>query len=164
TSGRILIDGNEINKMNTDKLAIFRRRQIGIVYQFYNLIPILTAEENITLPIELDGKDVDKERLEDVMSKLGILDKKNNLPNQLSGGQQQRVSIGRALMNAPSVVLADEPTGNLDSRTGKDIMDIFHELHNSGNTIVLITHDDTVARQAQRSIHILDGHVREVDA
>ncbi|MBQ3887647.1 MAG: ABC transporter ATP-binding protein [Clostridia bacterium] len=162
TSGRILIDGNEINKMNTDKLAIFRRRQIGIVYQFYNLIPILTAEENITLPIELDGKDVDKERLEDVMSKLGILDKKNNLPNQLSGGQQQRVSIARAIINNPAILLADEPTGNLDTKATDDIVSILKLTNKTYHqTILMITHNLEIAREADRIIHIRDGKIVE---
>ena len=162
TSGRILIDGNEINKMNTDKLAIFRRRQIGIVYQFYNLIPILTAEENITLPIELDGKDVDKERLEDVMSKLGILDKKNNLPNQLSGGQQQRVSIARAIINNPAILLADEPTGNLDTKATDDIVSILKLTNKTYHqTILMITHNLEIAKEADRIIHIRDGKIVE---
>ncbi len=162
TSGRILIDGNEINKMNTDKLAIFRRRQIGIVYQFYNLIPILTAEENITLPIELDGKDVDKERLEDVMSKLGILDKRNNLPNQLSGGQQQRVSIARAIINNPAILLADEPTGNLDTKATDDIVSILKLTNKTYHqTILMITHNLEIAREADRIIHIRDGKIVE---
>ena len=162
TSGRILIDGNEINKMNTDKLAIFRRRQIGIVYQFYNLIPILTAEENITLPIELDGKDVDKERLEDVMSKLGILDKRNNLPNQLSGGQQQRVSIARAIINNPAILLADEPTGNLDTKATDDIVSILKLTNKTYHqTILMITHNLEIAKEADRIIHIRDGKIVE---
>ena len=162
TSGRILIDGNEINKMNTDKLAIFRRRQIGIVYQFYNLIPILTAEENITLPIELDGKDVDKERLEDVMSKLGILDKRNNLPNQLSGGQQQRVSIARAIINNPAILLADEPTGNLDTKATDDIVSILKLTNKTYHqTILMITHKLEIAKEADRIIHIRDGKIVE---
>ena len=162
TSGRILIDGNEINKMNTDKLAIFRRRQIGIVYQFYNLIPIFTAEENITLPIELDGKDVDKERLEDVMSKLGILDKRNNLPNQLSGGQQQRVSIARAIINNPAILLADEPTGNLDTKATDDIVSILKLTNKTYHqTILMITHNLEIAKEADRIIHIRDGKIVE---
>ena len=162
TSGRILIDGNEINAMNNDKLAIFRRRQIGIVYQFYNLIPILTAEGNITLPIELDGKDVDKERLEDVMSKLGILDKKNNLPNQLSGGQQQRVSIARAIINNPAILLADEPTGNLDTKATDDIVSILKLTNKTYHqTILMITHNLEIAREADRIIHIRDGKIVE---
>ena len=162
TSGRILIDGNEINKMNTDKLAIFRRRQIGIVYQFYNLIPILTAEENITLPIELDGKDVDKERLEDVMSKLGILDKKNNLPNQLSGGQQQRGSMARAIINNPAILLADEPTGNLDTKATDDLVSILKLTNKTYHqTILMITHNLEIAREADRIIHIRDGKIVE---
>ncbi len=162
TSGKILIDGNEINTMNNDKLAIFRRRQIGIVYQFYNLIPILTAEENITLPIELDGKEVDKERLEDVMNKLGILDKRHNLPNQLSGGQQQRVSIARAIINNPAILLADEPTGNLDSKATDDIVSILKLTNKTYHqTILMITHNLEIAKEADRIIQIRDGKIVE---
>ena len=162
TSGKIFVEDQEITGMNNDKLAIFRRRQIGIVYQFYNLIPILTAEENITLPIELDGKDVDKERLEDVMSKLGILDKKNNLPNQLSGGQQQRVSIARAIINNPAILLADEPTGNLDTKATDDIVSILKLTNKTYHqTILMITHNLEIAREADRIIHIRDGKIVE---
>ncbi|MBQ9461158.1 MAG: ABC transporter ATP-binding protein [Clostridia bacterium] len=158
TSGSIFIDGNEINKMNNDKLAIFRRRQIGIVYQFYNLIPILTAEENITLPMELDGKNVDRERVDEVMNALGIADKKKNLPNQLSGGQQQRVSIARAIINNPAILLADEPTGNLDSKATDDIVSILKMTNKSFNqTIIMITHNLEIAKEADRIIRISDG-------
>ena len=125
TSGKIFIDGNNICELNNDKLAIFRRRQIGIVYQFYNLIPILTAEENITLPADLDGRKPEPEKLEDIMQTLGIADKRKNLPNELSGGQQQRISIARALINDPAILLADEPTGNLDSKSTGDIVSLF---------------------------------------
>ncbi len=162
TSGRIFIDNNEINAMNNDKLAIFRRRQIGIVYQFYNLIPILTAEENITLPIELDGKTVDKDRLEDVMTKLGIADKRHNLPNQLSGGQQQRVSIARAIINNPAILLADEPTGNLDSKATDDIVSILKMTNKTYHqTILMITHNLEIAKEADRVIRIRDGKIVE---
>lgn len=162
TSGKILIDGNEINAMSNDKLAIFRRRQIGIVYQFYNLIPILTAEENITLPIELDGKPIDQSRLEDVMSKLGILEKRHNLPNQLSGGQQQRVSIARAIINNPAILLADEPTGNLDSKATEDIVSILKLTNKTYHqTILMITHNLEIAREADRIIQISDGKIVE---
>ena len=162
TSGKILIDGNEINAMSNDKLAIFRRRQIGIVYQFYNLIPILTAEENITLPIELDGKPIDQSRLEDVMSKLGILEKRHNLPNQLSGGQQQRVSIARAIINTPAILLADEPTGNLDSKATEDIVSILKLTNKTYHqTILMITHNLEIAREADRIIQISDGKIVE---
>ncbi len=158
TSGSIFIDGNEINKMNNDKLAIFRRRQIGIVYQFYNLIPILTAEENITLPMELDGKNVDRERVDEVMNALGISDKKKNLPNQLSGGQQQRVSIARAIINNPAILLADEPTGNLDSKATEDIVSILKMTNKTFHqTIIMITHNLDIAKEADRIIRISDG-------
>lgn len=160
TSGKILIDGNEINTMNNDKLAIFRRRQIGIVYQFYNLIPILTAEENITLPIELDGKEVDKERLEDVMNKLGILDKRHNLPNQLSGGQQQRVSIARAIAKNPKFFLCDEPTGALDSETGKTVLKCLERLvREYSKTMIIVTHNAEIAKIADRVIRMKNGKI-----
>ena len=162
TSGNILIDGKDITQMNNDSLAVFRRRQIGIVYQFYNLIPILTAEENITLPVDLDGAAVDKERLDKILNDLGIADRRNNLPNQLSGGQQQRVSIGRALINNPALLLADEPTGNLDSKATEDIMSIFKMMNKDyGQTIIMITHDREVARIADRIIRISDGKIVE---
>lgn len=162
TSGRILIDNNEINTMNNDQLAVFRRRQIGIVYQFYNLIPILTAEENITLPIELDGKTVDQDRLEDVMQTLGILDKRSNLPNQMSGGQQQRVSIARAIINNPAILLADEPTGNLDSKATDDIVSLLKMTNKTYHqTILMITHNLEIAKEADRIIRICDGKIVE---
>ena len=158
TSGSIFIDGNEINKMNSDKMAIFRRRQIGIVYQFYNLIPILTAEENITLPMELDGKAIDRERVDEIMNALGIADKKKNLPNQLSGGQQQRVSIARAIINNPAILLADEPTGNLDSKATDDIVSILKMTNKTFHqTIIMITHNLEIAKEADRIIRISDG-------
>lgn len=158
TSGRIFIDGNEINALDNDKLAIFRRRQIGIVYQFYNLIPILTAEENITLPMELDGKAVDRERVDEIMNALGIADKKKNLPNQLSGGQQQRVSIARAIINNPAILLADEPTGNLDSKATDDIVSILKMTNKTFHqTIIMITHNLEIAKEADRIIRISDG-------
>ena len=162
TGGRIFIDGNEINALDNDKLAIFRRRQIGIVYQFYNLIPILTAEENITLPIQLDGKKVDKEKLDDVMARLGIIEKRNNLPNQLSGGQQQRVSIARAIINNPAILLADEPTGNLDSKSTDDIVSILKMTNKTYHqTILMITHNLEIAKEADRIIQIRDGKIVE---
>ena len=158
TSGSIFIDGNEINKMNSDKMAIFHRRQIGIVYQFYNLIPILTAEENITLPMELDGKAIDRERVDEIMNALGIADKKKNLPNQLSGGQQQRVSIARAIINNPAILLADEPTGNLDSKATDDIVSLLKKTNKAlGQTIIMITHNLEIAKEADRIIRISDG-------
>ena len=160
TKGQIFIDGNEINTMNNDKLAIFRRRQIGIVYQFYNLIPILTVEENITLPCDLDGCAVDKQRLEEILITFGLKARRNALPNQLSGGQQQRTSIARALINRPALLLADEPTGNLDSKASEDIMSILKLSNKSYNqTIIMITHDLEMANQADRVITINDGKI-----
>ena len=158
TSGKIFIDGKEINTMAADKLAIFRRRQIGIVYQFYNLIPILTSEENISLPIELDGRKPDKDRIEEIMEKLGILDKRNSLPNELSGGQQQRVAIARAVINNPTILLADEPTGNLDTGTANEIVKIFKMTNeNYKQTILMITHNPEIAKNADRILNIKDG-------
>ena len=160
TKGQIFIDGNEINQMNNDKLAIFRRRQIGIVYQFYNLIPILTVEENITLPCDLDGCAIDKQRLEEILITFGLKARRNALPNQLSGGQQQRTSIARALINRPALLLADEPTGNLDSKASEDIMSILKLSNKSYNqTIIMITHDLEMANQADRVITINDGKI-----
>ncbi len=160
TSGKIFIDGNEINSMNDDKLAIFRRRQIGIVYQFYNLIPILTVDENITLPCDLDGNSVDKERLESILTSFGLKARRRHLPNELSGGQQQRTSIARALINNPALVLADEPTGNLDSKAAEDIMSILKMSNKAYNqTIIMITHNLDIAKQADRIITIQDGKI-----
>lgn len=160
TKGQIFIDGNEINQMNNDKLAIFRRRQIGIVYQFYNLIPILTVEENITLPCDLDGCAIDKQRLEEILITFGLKARRNALPNQLSGGQQQRTSIARALINRPALLLADEPTGNLDSKASEDIMSILKLSNKSYNqTIIMITHDLEMANQADRVITLNDGKI-----
>ena len=140
TSGKIFIDGNEINSMNNDKLAVFRRRQIGIVYQFYNLIPILTVEENISLPCDLDGNKPDKERMALILKSLGLYDRRNHLPNELSGGQQQRTSIARALINNPAILLADEPTGNLDSKSTEEIMSILKMSNRDFNqTIIMIS-------------------------
>ena len=162
TSGRIFIDGNEISSMNADKMAIFRRRQIGIVYQFYNLIPILTAEENITLPVELDGRHVEKEKLDNVLELLGIENRRLNLPNQLSGGQQQRVSIARAIINDPAILLADEPTGNLDSKATDDIVSLLKKTNKAlGQTIIMITHNLEIAKEADRVIRISDGKISE---
>ena len=161
TSGKVYLNGQDVYAQNEEALAIFRRRQVGLIYQFYNLIPVLDVVENMTLPVLMDGRRVNGECLRELLNVLGLTARQKNLPNQLSGGQQQRVSIGRALMNAPSVVLADEPTGNLDSRTGADVMRLFHELHEAGNTIVLITHDAKIAAQTPRAIHIHDGRVLE---
>jgi putative ABC transport system ATP-binding protein len=160
TSGKIYIDGNEINNMNNDKLAIFRRRQIGIVYQFYNLIPILTVEENISLPCDLDGNRPDKERMNLILKSFGLFERKNHLPNELSGGQQQRTSIARALINNPAILLADEPTGNLDSKSTEEIMSILKMSNRDFNqTIIMITHNLEIAKEADRIITIQDGKI-----
>ena len=157
TSGKIYIDGNEINNMNNDKLAIFRRRQIGIVYQFYNLIPILTVEENISLPCDLDGNRPDKERMDLILKSFGLFERRNHLPNELSGGQQQRTSIARALINNPAILLADEPTGNLDSKSTEEIMSILKMSNRDFNqTIIMITHNLEIAKEADRIITIQD--------
>lgn len=162
TSGKIFVDGNDISKMNDDKLAVFRRRQVGIVYQFYNLIPILTVEENITLPCDLDGRGVDRERLEMILDSFGLRARRKHLPNQLSGGQQQRTSIARALINNPSLVLADEPTGNLDSKSSEEVMSILKMCNQSyGQTVIMITHNLDIAKQAGRIITISDGKIVE---
>ena len=160
TSGKIYIDGNEINNMNNDKLAIFRRRQIGIVYQFYNLIPNLTVEENISLPCDLDGNRPDKERMDLILKSFGLFERKNHLPNELSGGQQQRTSIARALINNPAILLADEPTGNLDSKSTEEIMSILKMSNRDFNqTIIMITHNLEIAKEADRIITIQDGKI-----
>lgn len=162
TSGKIFVDGNDISKMNDDKLAVFRRRQVGIVYQFYNLIPILTVEENITLPCDLDGRGVDRERLEMILDSFGLRARRKHLPNQLSGGQQQRTSVARALINNPSLVLADEPTGNLDSKSSEEVMSILKMCNQSyGQTVIMITHNLDIAKQADRIITISDGKIVE---
>lgn len=162
TSGKIFVDGNDISKMNDDKLAVFRRRQVGIVYQFYNLIPILTVEENITLPCDLDGRGVDRERLEMILDSFGLRARRKHLPNQLSGGQQQRTSIARALINNPSLVLADEPTGNLDSKSSEEVMSMLKMCNQSyGQTVTMITHNLDIAKQADRIITISDGKIVE---
>ena len=160
TSGEIYIDGNEINSMNNDNLAIFRRRQIGIVYQFYNLIPILTVEENISLPCDLDGNKPDKERMNLILKSFGLFERRNHLPNELSGGQQQRTSIARALINNPAILLADEPTGNLDSKSTEEIMSILKMSNRDFNqTIIMITHNLEIAKEADRIITIQDGKI-----
>lgn len=162
TSGKIFVDGNDISKINDDKLAVFRRRQVGIVYQFYNLIPILTVEENITLPCDLDGRGVDRERLEMILDSFGLRARRKHLPNQLSGGQQQRTSIARALINNPSLVLADEPTGNLDSKSSEEVMSMLKMCNQSyGQTVIMITHNLDIAKQADRIITISDGKIVE---
>ncbi len=158
TSGKIYVDGKDICALDSDALAIFRRRQVGIVYQFYNLIPILNVEENITLPVLLDGDAPDEAKLAELLKVLGLADRRANLPNQLSGGQQQRVSIGRAMINHPAVILADEPTGNLDSKAGEEIVNLLKLSNKQYNqTVIVITHDPDIARQADRVITIEDG-------
>ena len=154
------IDGKDIYSLNNDNLAIFRRRQIGLIYQFYNLIPILNVEENITLPCDLDGTAVDKQRLQDLLKTLGLENRKTHLPNQLSGGQQQRVSIGRAMINNPSIMLADEPTGNLDSKASEEIISLLKLSNKKFNqTLIIITHDLEIAKEAERVITIEDGKI-----
>ena len=160
TDGSVIIEENDIASMSEDELAIFRRRNLGIIYQFYNLIPTLTAEENIALPWKLDGRKENKKRLAEIMQLLGLEKRAKHLPGQMSGGQQQRVSIGRALINEPAFILADEPTGNLDSRTGMEIMDILkHANQRYKQTILLVTHDEKIALQAGRIITIGDGKI-----
>ena len=160
TSGKVFINGTDIHGLGEDKLAIFRRRQIGLIYQFYNLLPVLNVDENIALPHLLDGRKLDKQRLDDIVERMGLADRRNNLPSQLSGGQQQRVSIGRALFNHPTIILADEPTGNLDSKTTQEVLGLlkltgerFHQ------TIVMITHNEALAQLCGRVIHIEDGRI-----
>lgn len=158
TEGKVFINGTNIYDLNNDELAIFRRREIGLIYQFYNLIPVLNVEENITLPVLLDNKKVDTERLNEIIKILGLENRKKHLPNQLSGGQQQRVSIGRSLINNPSIILADEPTGNLDSSNSKEIMELLKKSNKQYNqTLIMITHDNNIAKEADRIITIQDG-------
>ena len=160
TSGRVLMDGKDVYAQNEEQLAIFRRRQVGLIYQFYNLIPVLNVTENITLPVLMDGQKVNRDRLKELITTLGLNGRENHLPNQLSGGQQQRVSIGRALMNAPAVVLADEPTGNLDSKNSKEIVELLKVSNEKyGQTLLVITHDESIALQADRILSIEDGKI-----
>lgn len=160
TSGKVFLNGQDVYAQNNEKLAIFRRRQVGLIYQFHNLIPTLNVVENMTLPVLMDKRQVNEERLKELLELLGLEDRKTHLPNQLSGGQQQRVSIGRALMNAPAVMLADEPTGSLDSRNGQEIINLL-KLSNKkyGQTLIVVTHDENIALQADRIISIGDGKV-----
>ena len=160
TSGKVYIDGKDIYNLSDDNLAIFRRRQVGIIYQFYNLIPILNVEENITLPCDLDGNKVDEQRLQELLKNLGLENRKKHLPNELSGGQQQRVSIGRALINNPAIILADEPTGNLDSKSSEEIVELL-KLTNKKykQTIIMITHNLEIASEADRVLTIEDGKI-----
>jgi putative ABC transport system ATP-binding protein len=160
TSGQVIIDGTEISTLDETALAIFRRRQIGLVYQFYNLIPILSVEENLTLPLLLDGRKPDKKQINNLVDKLGLKKRLKHLPNQLSGGQQQRVSIGRALINNPALMLADEPTGNLDSENSKEIIALLRHFNREYNqTVIIITHDEKIALSADRVISIQDGKI-----
>ena len=160
TSGHVYLDGQDVYAQNEDQLAIFRRRQVGLIYQFYNLIPVLNVVENITLPVLMDGRAVNPERLRELVETLGLRGRERHLPNQLSGGQQQRVSIGRALMNAPALVLADEPTGNLDSKNSQEIVELLKLSHRKyGQTLIVITHDESIALQADRVLTIEDGTI-----
>lgn len=160
TSGKVYLNGQDVYAQSNEKLAIFRRRQVGLIYQFHNLIPTLNVVENITLPILMDRRKVNEERLNELLNLLGLKDRKTHLPNQLSGGQQQRVSIGRALMNAPQVCLADEPTGSLDSRNGHEIISLLKLSHQKyKQTLIIVTHDENIALQADRIICIADGRV-----
>ena len=160
TSGKVYMDGQDVYSQNDEQLAIFRRRHVGLVYQFYNLIPVLNVAENITLPVLMDGRKVNEERFNELISILGLKGREKHLPNQLSGGQQQRVSIGRALMNAPAVVLADEPTGNLDSKNRQEIIELLKMSNQKYNqTLIVITHDENIALQAKRIIALEDGKI-----
>lgn len=160
TSGKVFIDGKDIYKFNDDELAIFRRRQVGLIYQFYNLIPILNVEENITLPLNLDNREVNKQKLDELIKLLGLESRRNHLPNELSGGQQQRTSIGRSMITNPAIILADEPTGNLDSKASNEIVDLLKKSNKEYNqTIIMITHNMDIAKVADRVIRIEDGHI-----
>ena len=163
TSGKVFIDGKDIYKFNDDELAIFRRRQVGLIYQFYNLIPILNVEENITLPLNLDNRDVNQNKLDELIKVLGLENRKNHLPNELSGGQQQRTSIGRAMITNPAIILADEPTGNLDSKSSDEIVELLKKSNRDyKQTIIMITHNMEIAKIADRIIKIEDGKIVEV--
>jgi len=160
TSGKVFMDGCDVYSQNEEQLAVFRRRQVGLIYQFYNLIPVLNVTENITLPVLMDGQKVNRKRLKELISTLKLNGRENHLPNQLSGGQQQRVSIGRALMNAPAIVLADEPTGNLDSKNSQEIMELLKFSNQKYNqTLIVITHDENIALQADRILTVEDGKI-----
>ncbi len=162
TSGKVYIDGKDIFKLDDDKLAIFRRRQVGLIYQFYNLIPILNVEENIALPLSLDNREIDKEELNEMLKLLGLQNRKKHLPNELSGGQQQRTSIGRALITKPTIILADEPTGNLDSKSSDEIVTLLKKSNKDlKQTIIMITHNMEIAKYADRIIKIEDGKIVE---
>lgn len=162
TSGKVYINKTDVYEQNAEQLAIFRRREVGLIYQFYNLLPVLNVVENITLPVLLDGRKINKRRLKELLAVLNLTDRRNHLPNELSGGQQQRVSIGRALMNAPAIVLADEPTGNLDSKNGQEILQLLRKSNREyDQTMIVITHDENIALQADRIIKIEDGRITE---
>ena len=161
TSGKVFIDGKDIYKFNDDELAIFRRRQVGLIYQFYNLIPILNVEENITLPLKLDNRNIDKQRLDELIKVLGLEERRTHLPNELSGGQQQRTSIGRAMITNPAIILADEPTGNLDSKASDEIVTLLKKSNKDyKQTIIMITHNLEIAKVADRIIKIEDGKIK----
>ena len=160
TSGKVFLEGQDVFEQDENHLAIFRRRQVGLIYQFYNLIPVLNVRDNITLPVLLDGRKVDQDRLEELIRELNLTGRENHLPNQLSGGQQQRVSIGRALMNEPALLLADEPTGNLDSQNSQEIVSLLKKTNRQyGQTLIVITHDESIALQADRIISLEDGQI-----
>lgn len=165
TSGQVIIDGTDISKLDETALAIFRRRQIGLIYQFYNLIPILTVAENLTLPLLLDGRKPDAKLVNDIVAQLGLSQRLGHLPNQLSGGQQQRVSIGRALINNPALLLADEPTGNLDTQNSREVITLLRKFNKErGQTVIIITHDEKIALSADRVISIEDGKITRDEA
>ena len=160
TGGKVLVNGQDVYSRSDEQIAVFRRREVGLIYQFYNLIPVLNVEENMSLPVLLDGRNVNRDRLRELIRELDLVGREKHLPNQLSGGQQQRVSIGRALMNSPSIVLADEPTGNLDSKNSHEIVDLLKRMNREYNqTLIMITHDESIALQARRIIAIEDGKI-----
>lgn len=160
TGGKVLVNGQDVYSRSDEQIAVFRRREVGLIYQFYNLIPVLNVEENMSLPVLLDGRNVNSDRLRELIRELDLVGREKHLPNQLSGGQQQRVSIGRALMNSPSIVLADEPTGNLDSKNSHEIVELLKRMNREYNqTLIMITHDESIALQARRIIAIEDGKI-----
>lgn len=160
TGGKVLVNGQDVYSRSDEQIAVFRRREVGLIYQFYNLIPVLNVEENMSLPVLLDGRNVNRDKLRELIRELDLVGREKHLPNQLSGGQQQRVSIGRALMNSPSIVLADEPTGNLDSKNSHEIVELLKRMNREYNqTLIMITHDESIALQARRIIAIEDGKI-----
>ena len=160
TGGKVLVNGQDVYSRSDEQIAVFRRREVGLIYQFYNLIPVLNVEENMSLPVLLDGRNVNRDRLRELIRELDLVGREKHLPNQLSGGQQQRLSIGRALMNSPSIVLADEPTGNLDSKNSHEIVELLKRMNREYNqTLIMITHDESIALQARRIIAIEDGKI-----